>query len=674
MAARHSESAFNPAQIILPAILFIFFLQLLTDFIEAVYAFGLLGASIPVEMLAVVQFFSPFLLMLAGRRYPEWGLLAAGLVVVLARPLEVMLATRARMLVSGIGMAAFLVYLPAFLWVSSQKNRREESRYLSMGMLLGVLFLILMRAVHSGLDRSTERDFLIIGWILALFGSVFLFTRFRESQRAANEEVSQPGSGSHAKRWFSLDTTGLSLGVCGVFLLYYFGFSSPNVIARWTDASYSGVMLLALFSYALFAILMTSPWFRNSLRPVFVWVWNASFVLSLVMTILANQIQFPAEKGAYPLFDPGMHPFSYLPLVVMLVLSPVLLVDLYLYLSGIIQGKPSLRQIGMGFGVGAIFMLLMVLAHVFTTVYDYIPVIGPFFRDKFWFVYAAAGLGLCLPLLLVDRKMYVFTPLPAPGWVKTLVYGYILAVGVVSLFAVYRMEIDPGQTAAQAESFTVLTYNIRQGYSAGGQKNHAGQLGLIRSLNPDIIGLQETDTNRISGGNSDLVRYFADNLGMHAYYGPKTVLGTFGIALLSRYPIENQRTFYMYSQGEQTAAIQARVKIGSREYNIYVTHLGNQGPLIQQQAVLAEASRMQNVILMGDFNFAPGTEQYRLTTEIFEDAWVLRWPDGVDDKGVDPVERIDHVFLSAGLDALDASYIYHPASDHPALVVTIDAP
>jgi len=48
-----------------------------------------------------------------------------------------------------------------------------------------------------------------------------------------------------------------------------------------------------------------------------------------------------------------------------------------------------------------------------------------------------------------------------------------------------------------------------------------------------LIGLQESDTNRISGGNSDIVRYFADRLDLYAYYGPKVVPGTFGIALLA---------------------------------------------------------------------------------------------------------------------------------------------
>ena len=158
---------------------------------------------------------------------------------------------------------------------------------------------------------------------------------------------------------------------------------------------------------------------------------------------------------------------------------------------------------------------------------------------------------------------------------------------------------------------------------------------------------------------------------MHAYYGPKTVLGTFGIALLSKYPIENPRTFYMFSEGEQTATIHARIRQEGDEYNIFVTHLGNEGPIIQQQAVLEETRGLSNVILLGDFNFKPDTPQYQLTIDSLDDAWLMRWPSGEDDQGARPEERIDHIFLNPGLTVGEARYLDHPASDHPAVLVTV---
>ncbi len=223
----------------------------------------------------------------------------------------------------------------------------------------------------------------------------------------------------------------------------------------------------------------------------------------------------------------------------------------------------------------------------------------------------------------------------------------------------------PGDPAA----LRVATYNVQQGYSAAGERNYEGQLAVLRGLNADVIGLQETDTARFAGGNADLVRTFAEGLKFYSYYGPRTVTGTFGIALLSRYPIRDPRTFFMYSKGEQTAAIIATLTANGVDYTLLVTHLGNDGPIIQQEQVLSQLQGRQNVILVGDFNFNASTDQYRLTARSFADAWVLANPQGK--PGFKAEKQIDHVFVSPGLKVTRADYIESPASDHPAELVVL---
>lgn len=51
------------------SIVSLFFFQLLTDFVAAVYAFGLLGTDIPPEIAAVVVLFAP-VVWLVVRRAP----------------------------------------------------------------------------------------------------------------------------------------------------------------------------------------------------------------------------------------------------------------------------------------------------------------------------------------------------------------------------------------------------------------------------------------------------------------------------------------------------------------------------------------------------------------------------------------------------------------------------
>ena len=83
----------------------------------------------------------------------------------------------------------------------------------------------------------------------------------------------------------------------------------------------------------------------------------------------------------------------------------MILLDLTLYSRELIARRPSIRTLGGAFTLGALFLLIMIFAQVFTTVYDYIPVVGPLFRDRFWLVFWMAGVVMLLPLLLVRREV-----------------------------------------------------------------------------------------------------------------------------------------------------------------------------------------------------------------------------------------------------------------------------
>jgi endonuclease/exonuclease/phosphatase family metal-dependent hydrolase len=197
------------------------------------------------------------------------------------------------------------------------------------------------------------------------------------------------------------------------------------------------------------------------------------------------------------------------------------------------------------------------------------------------------------------------------------------------------------------------------------------QLDALRRLDPDIVGLQESDTNRISSGNQDVVRYFAQELDMHSYYGPSPVVGSFGVALLSRYPIEAPRTFYLWSEGEQTAGISAQVRVGERRFNVFVTHLGNGGPLVQQQNVLQEVAGLENVLLLGDFNFRPGSEQYEATLAVLADSWGLNEAMPDEESIAVQAAAIDYIFASPTTRVLTARYIEERVFDHPIYVIEI---
>lgn len=130
----------------------------------------------------------------------------------------------------------------------------------------------------------------------------------------------------------------------------------------------------------------------------------------------------------------------------------------------------------------------------------------------------------------------------------------------------------------------------------------------------------------------------------------------------------------MFSEGEQTAMIQASIHVGDKDFNIFVTHLGNGGPIIQQEAVLEVIQSHDNVVLMGDMNFRPDTDQYKLTTDTLTDSWLVKWPQGNENQGIDPARRIDHIFvlLPPDIRVAHSQYMPGPQSDHPLMMTLLE--
>jgi len=654
---------------VLFGLLFLLFFQMISDFIEAVYVFGLLGTSVPVEIVSVLLLLSPVVLLLLPRGIYGWPQVLIGELMLACRVIEVGLDPRGRMLVSGLGVACFLIVFPSLLGNRQDEEGGSSGLTVGIGLTAGLSLSVLLRALGSGSDISTYGWSQAIGWILAIAAGVLLAT-LRKQDQATGRAASGTAPHGRLAPW---RTAGLCLGTAGVLVLCYFAFASPTVIARWTGVSYLPIVsIVAVVLCLLAALLSIKPSLLDKLTPAVVLVWNVVFGLSLVLTILVHQIRFPATPSGYPLPAPLVLWPSHIPLFLTLLLFPVVVVDLVLFVRELVAGRPSPRALGAGFSLASLYMFLIIFAQVFTTVYDYIPVAGPFFRDKFWLVFSVASAMVALPILLVGRRSYSFTPATGGSGFGKILPAFVALVTLATIAGALLTTAKPAPPLPAQSSLKILTYNIQQGYGAEGRKNYEGQLDLIRQVDADIVGLQECDTTRIANGNSDVVRYFADRLDLYSYYGPKTVPGTFGIALLSKYPIENPRTFYMYSKGEQTATIEAQIRVGGKTFDVFVTHLGNGGPIVQQEAILQEVEGKETVILLGDFNFRPDTEQYRLTTGLLADSWLLRWPQGNESQGVDFARTIDHIFVSPGTTVTESIYMPGPGSDHPALTTTVD--
>jgi len=159
-----------------------------------------------------------------------------------------------------------------------------------------------------------------------------------------------------------------------------------------------------------------------------------------------------------------------------------------------------------------------------------------------------------------------------------------------------------------------MTYNIQEANDGFGEQSHDRQLELIQKVSPDILALQESDSARISLNNNDYVRYYASQLGYYSYYGPSTVTGTFGTAVLSKYPLQNTRSVFTYSDTDEIGTTEAEIVVNGRIFNIYNVHPDSSDAtkLIFANDLIERSRDKSNVIALSDFNLHDDEEVYQL--------------------------------------------------------------
>ncbi len=669
-------------------LLFLFFFQLLSDFIVSIYALNLIEVELNENVLALLFLLTPIILLFFKKGFPNKGFIIIGELMVICRVLQPFLMVYLKMLVTGIGLGCFMIFFPVFLQKRTKGNYEKNGIKLGVGLVIAVIASITLRTFGSSIDLSTYSWFMWIGWILAAYLALNIP---QITNNIRNEKIIQttekmkviPGS-----KWKILY---LTLGMIGIITLIYLTFSSPTVLARWTGVDFILILIILLISNILFLFVhFYYPQFLHRINKWIIILWNIVFIASLVITILSNSIFF-AFVNSYPLFfDSNI--IGVIFLIVMLILSPIIFIDFINLSQELFRSKPSTRKLGGSYFISAGFFLIMLLSAVFTIVWDYIPLIGDLFRDMIWLVYLILGLSFFLPILLTSTNIRTFSEIKIKSPVfnnKTLSISLIFILAITSILQAFILEA-PIQHDLSNASLTIVSYNIQQGTDYYANQNFDAQYEVIKNLDGDIVALQESDTCRISSGNTDIVRFINNRLKLYSYYGPRTVTGTYGIALLSKYPISNPRTFYMESKGEQTATIWAQIRVGLTVFNIFITHLGNyedpaedRSQIVQQENILSVISGLQNVILMGDFNFEPNTEQYNITVAQLYDCWeitpalgrtigdvpegwVSRLPDG----------RIDHIFVSEELNTTVSEILYTGggAADHPCVYASLTGP
>ena len=250
----------------------------------------------------------------------------------------------------------------------------------------------------------------------------------------------------------------------------------------------------------------------------------------------------------------------------------------------------------------------------------------------------------------------------------------------------------------------VATFNILNGRSpADGRVDEARFHDAIRSLDADLLGLQEVDRNQPRSGQLDLTAIAAEAMGADHHRFVPALAGTpgaswsaatgaepvgspaYGIALLSRYDVRGWRVVRLpgapapvphlepghrvpvWVRDEPRVAVVATVDGPDGRFDVVTTHLSflrpwNGRQLRRLMAALPTAP-IEPTLLMGDLNMGPRAAA-RLTG-------MRPWASGPTFPATAPQVQLDHILASGEWGPVRGQVVALPMSDHRALVAEL---
>lgn len=696
------------------SVTFLFFLQTVSGLVENVYILSLLDLTPHLTILGIFFLVSPLILLPFGSSIRlDKIFIVSALLLIIARLVLPLVSGSFAVLSAGIGVASFMVFLSSvFVVVNGDSNRSrilsgsQLSFEIMLGVIIATLLSIFFRTINSTVDLSLWGSYQVLGWVLGIIAvGCLLFLKKRTSSNSVSREEenetdlngSEPGSerGSVPKsgKISTKKVFALAIGIVSVLILLWYVFSSPTILARCTKANYDLIIIGIMISFGVFStlVLFEKDWFLN-LPSWGLWLWNIFFTLSLVFTINIQRVSFPASPMEVAVTAPTVSTVGYLPLVLLIIFSPVLFLDIWILSRKLLDGKPTAKQVGLGFSLGAgLFTILVIFLQIFPYVWGYLDPVSEPFRNQFWLAFFVPAISVFFASIFASfapneslRRVTNFRENGESQTFKLVSIGIIIVLAMGSITGTLAITERASPPSKDPSTLTIMTYNIQQGVGPKGEEAFHEQLEIIRRINPDIIGLEESDTARIPRGNADVVRYFAEKLNYYSDYGPASVTNTFGVALLSKFPIKDSTEYFTYSEVDEVGTLEATIQLDNQPIKVFVNHPA--GSYEVKNAHTAETlSRVRTyqdegypVVSMGDFNWNENSDHYENIVKVLQDSWRTYWGSEtqVDNMGMESDARIDLIFLSPEFEVVNAVHILEPESmtDHPVYWTEVKVP
>lgn len=306
------------------------------------------------------------------------------------------------------------------------------------------------------------------------------------------------------------------------------------------------------------------------------------------------------------------------------------------------------------------------------------------------FTQAQARLVVAVFLLVVAAATLV-TRVRARTGATRQTWAFAAIASILSLFGLFTGTREGEPVEPGASSIRFLSYNIHSSYNVEGRFDIEAIAEVIEGSGASVIGLQEVPRGRLLSGVTDELTLLATRLGFEhvAFFG--TSDPTWGNAILSRFPIVAVDRAYLPQVGTplRRGYLGATLDVDGQEILFISTHLQHVNePEIhddepeadlypvhteQIETIVTEWGGRQPAVMAGDFNARPA---WRQIEELLAAGWVDSWTEAGEGEGftsnaLDPQFRIDYLFHTPDLVAVDAGVIRSRASDHFAVAADI---
>ncbi|KAK5135194.1 hypothetical protein LTR08_005581 [Meristemomyces frigidus] len=461
-----------------------------------------------------------------------------------------------------LGAVSIAVWQGCLAWTASWSGARGDPKKLEArisAFLLGLMASSIakfacwtnnptwpiMNAQNGGWNKTGIVCFMLaIGWA---------FYRQPQTTMSSVQQPTEDPKGSFAPA---------ALGLGGLFFGLHAMLSDSSTMIAWVWEGYPvrGPLAVPHGSWTIFTMgagLLLGLFYPNIARS-----WRAFGIASVGAAVVTTLHNWTGYYGALALT------------LYLCAMTPVLI-------TNAVRFPP-----GRTFFLGFFAYNIVVLFNVWVVAYAFVPG-GPLVREHTDWVMATTMIFLGCGVFSVlqnegtPAEQKSFQPPPNPAarkqrayYLYILLFLQLLSASIAYLrFPAYNYEPYHKDNKLITAGIWTIHFSIDNDMWSSERRMES----LIRETELDLVGLLESDLQRIIMGNRDTTQYLAEQLGMWVDYGPGPDKHTWGCALLSKFPIINSTHHMLPSPvGELAPAIHATIEAYGELIDVYVFHSGQE--------------------------------------------------------------------------------------------------